>query len=227
MNAAQWLLLGIPLSMVAMQVAEWMGTGVRWPAVKNWHSKGLLLTLPQVWINLTLPVVLPQSLAESSVLKGAGWPLAVQILAGYLLFSLANALQHRALHRVDFLWRHVHRFHHRPLRMGMLGVLYVTPQEILCDAVLFYACVHLILGLDATGAAAVALIAAFYGFFQHFNCRTPRWLGWLIQRPESHSLHHTPGGMDCNYADLPLWDVVMGSFSNPREFVSGLGVRTP
>ena len=33
----------------------------------------------------------------------------------------------------------------------------------------------------------------FLGTFQHANIRTPRWLGYLVQRPESHSLHHARG----------------------------------
>lgn len=224
MTAAQWLLLGIPVSMAAMQFTESLGTGLRWPAVANWYRNGLWLLLPQLWINLLVPRLMPESVASLSLWSGASWPLITQILAGYGLFSFANALQHRALHRVDFLWRWVHRFHHRPPRMGVMGVVYVTPLEVLCDATVFYACTHLLLGLDVTAAAAVALIASFYGCFQHFNCRTPRWLGWLIQRPESHSLHHTPEGMNSNYADLPLWDVLMGSFTNPREFARKMGL---
>lgn len=53
---------------------------------------------------------------------------------------------------------------------------------------------------------------------QHASFRTPRWLGYLIQRPESHSVHHGRGIHRYNYADLPLWDMVFGTFRNPEGF---------
>ena len=42
-------------------------------------------------------------------------------------------------------------------------------------------------------AASIGYVAAFYGMFQHWNVRTPQWLGYVIQRPESHGLHHELG----------------------------------
>ena len=53
--------------------------------------------------------------------------------------------------------------------------------------------------------------------FQHANLRTPRWLGWFVQRPESHRIHHARGVHARNYADLPLWDWVFGTLDNPRD----------
>ena len=46
--------------------------------------------------------------------------------------------------------------------------------------------------------------------------RTPHWLGYLIQRPESHCVHHQRGRHRNNYSDLPLWDMLFGTFENPR-----------
>ena len=52
--------------------------------------------------------------------------------------------------------------------------------------------------------------------FQHWNVKTPRWLGYIIQRPESHGLHHELGVHARNYSDFPLWDMLMGTFVNPE-----------
>ena len=60
-------------------------------------------------------------------------------------------------------------------------------------------------------------------FFQHVNIRTPQWLGYIVQRPESHSLHHGRGIHQYNYSDLPLFDIVFRTFRNPKEFVSENG----
>jgi hypothetical protein len=44
----------------------------------------------------------------------------------------------------------------------------------------------IVLGLDPLAAALTGYLFTFYGLFQHWNIRTPRWLGYFIQRPESH-----------------------------------------
>ena len=57
----------------------------------------------------------------------------------------------------------------------------------------------------------------FCGIFQHANISTPHWLGYLVQRPESHVIHHAKDVQHCNYADLPLIDMIFGTFHNPRS----------
>jgi len=47
---------------------------------------------------------------------------------------------------------------------------------------------------------------------------TPYWLGFVIQRPESHCVHHQEGLPYYNFGDLPLWDMLFGTFRNPREW---------
>ena len=44
-----------------------------------------------------------------------------------------------------------------------------------------------------------------------------------MQRPESHSLHHARGVHRHNYSDLPLWDIVFGTFRNPLDFAAETG----
>ncbi len=51
----------------------------------------------------------------------------------------------------------------------------------------------------------------------------PQWLGYFVQRPESHSVHHARGVHQYNYSDLPLFDVLFGTFRNPKDFVSESG----
>ena len=51
---------------------------------------------------------------------------------------------------------------------------------------------------------------------QHLNVATPRWLSLFFQRPEAHGLHHERGVHYRNFADLPLWDRVFGTYANPH-----------
>jgi sterol desaturase/sphingolipid hydroxylase (fatty acid hydroxylase superfamily) len=55
------------------------------------------------------------------------------------------------------------------------------------------------------------------------NVRTPRWLGYFIQRPESHTIHHGKGVHRFNYSDLPVFDMVFGTFRNPAGFEMDTG----
>jgi sterol desaturase/sphingolipid hydroxylase (fatty acid hydroxylase superfamily) len=52
----------------------------------------------------------------------------------------------------------------------------------------------------------------------HWNVKTPHWLGYIFQRPESHCVHHQHGIHAFNYSDLPIWDMLFGTYRNPREW---------
>jgi sterol desaturase/sphingolipid hydroxylase (fatty acid hydroxylase superfamily) len=56
----------------------------------------------------------------------------------------------------------------------------------------------------------------FMGIFQHCNVKTPRWLGYIIQRPEGHTIHHGRGLHYYNFSDLPVFDLLFGTFRNPQ-----------
>nr|MCH9764589.1 sterol desaturase family protein [Alphaproteobacteria bacterium] len=59
--------------------------------------------------------------------------------------------------------------------------------------------------------------------FYHWNIKTPYWLGFVVQRPESHCVHHQMGWHAQNYSDLPIWDMLFGTFHNPRTFDRSCG----
>ncbi|MCH8043935.1 MAG: sterol desaturase family protein [Planctomycetes bacterium] len=62
------------------------------------------------------------------------------------------------------------------------------------------------------------LITALAELFYHWNVPTPYWLGFVFQRPESHCVHYQEGLHDYNYADLPLWDMLFGTFGSPKRW---------
>ena len=61
-------------------------------------------------------------------------------------------------------------------------------------------------------------VTLFLAIFPHANIRTPRWIGYLVQRPESHSVHHERGLHRHNYCDLPVIDMLFGTFRNPKGY---------
>jgi len=67
------------------------------------------------------------------------------------------------------------------------------------------------------------LTTTFLSVFQHSNIRTPRWLGYIVQRPESHTHHHERGVHAGNHGDLPVFDMMFGTFRDPRDFAPQTG----
>ena len=121
------------------------------------------------------------------------------------------------------MWRIGHQVHHGPQRVDISGSVLFHPLEMLVQVLIQLFVTVIMLGLDPLAAALVGYAAAFHGMFQHWNVRTPRWVGYLIQRPESHCVHHRQGVHAWNYSDLPLWDLLFGSVRNPREFLGVCG----
>jgi sterol desaturase/sphingolipid hydroxylase (fatty acid hydroxylase superfamily) len=80
-----------------------------------------------------------------------------------------------------------------------------------------------VIGITPEAATMVLYATTFLSVFQHANVRTPRWLGYFVQRPESHSRHHERGVHAGNYSDLPIFDIVFGTFHNPRGFAPEAG----
>jgi sterol desaturase/sphingolipid hydroxylase (fatty acid hydroxylase superfamily) len=224
LSAPNLVALAVPVTYVAMVAIEHVArTGWRWPERRGWQWTGARCFLLLGSINALVSTALGQVFPGLALLDGAAWGVTVGTLVGYLVLSLGNAALHYAYHRFDGLWRHVHQLHHAPARLDVAGVMYQAPWEMAANAVLFFVVSRALLGLDPLATMLVAYLGAFYGMFQHFNARTPRWLGVLIQRPEAHCEHHRRGVHAGNYSDLPLWDMLAGTWSNPASFEGELG----
>lgn len=64
--------------------------------------------------------------------------------------------------------------------------------------------------------AGLALFwVAIFNLVAHADLHTPQWLGYILQRPEMHRLHHQRGLHRSNYG-LPMWDMVFGTWRNPE-----------
>jgi hypothetical protein len=135
---------------------------------------------------------------------------------GVLVYELFHYGYHRAAHQWNWLWRTGHQMHHSAESLDAFGAYYLHP----IDAAMFTTWSSLVLfpllGVTPEAGVLGALFVAFNGIFQHANLNTPYWLGYLIQRPESHAIHHGRGIHRYNYADLPLIDMLFGTFRNPR-----------
>jgi len=112
---------------------------------------------------------------------------------------------HRIRHANGF-WLLFHQIHHSPSRIEVLTSFYKHPIEIATDSIL-------------TGF----LIYCVFGGTAEAGAWTPKWLGYFIQRPEHHSIHHQLDVHRYNFGDLTLWDRLFGTFKEAEAFAPACG----
>jgi sterol desaturase/sphingolipid hydroxylase (fatty acid hydroxylase superfamily) len=218
----------IPIAYLIALAAEARWPAREFPQRRGWRWLGIVFLLLIGTVGAALPLALPlETLARQRWIDGTGLGVAGGALVGWLVLSLLSYAYHRASHAVPLLWRSSHQLHHSPQRVDVSGSALFHPFEMVVQVLMQLFVTVIVLGLDPLAAAITGVIAALHGIFQHCNLRTPRWLGYFIQRPEAHCLHHRRGIHADNYADFPLWDMLFGSFRNPRDFAGACGFDAP
>lgn len=192
--------------------------GRKLPEIPFWTVKGILAFLLYFYLSSYLPLLWDEHLARFQLLNLSFTGTWGGALIGVLLYELGTYIWHRSMHRSDFLWRVVHQMHHSSERLDIPSAYYFSPLDMVGWTVLGSLCFALLVGLTPGAITATLLITSFLAMFQHSNIKTPRWLGYIVQRPESHSIHHAKGVHAYNYSDLPIFDILFGTFKNPRTF---------
>ena len=116
-----------------------------------------------------------------------------------------------------------HQIHHSPARIEAVTSFYKHPLEILSDSGLSAVILYALLGISMEGALRFNFFAATGEFFYHANFRPPFWLKYFIQTPELHSIHHELGVHQYNFADLPIWDRIFGTYKDAEGFAGHCG----
>jgi sterol desaturase/sphingolipid hydroxylase (fatty acid hydroxylase superfamily) len=216
--------LAVPATYLFMYVTEKIWPARQFPKIGWWGLVGVGFMLLMMTFGVVLPLVLPvEWIANHRLMNGEWLGVAGGVVVGFTVFQLVVYAYHRACHSVPFMWRAFHQMHHAPQRIDIPGAVVFHPLELVMQNVIGIGVTVFVLGLDPLAAAIIGYIGAFYGLFQHWNIRTPSWLGYVIQRPESHCHHHELNVHAYNYADLPIWDIVFGTFRNPDKFEGKVG----
>lgn len=206
-----------------MIVLEQLRPGQAWPTVPGWWARALLLNACQVATVLLAGISWDRWMLGWRPWSADAFGTVGGALVGYLVITFVYYWWHRWRHQVPVLWRWIHQVHHSPQRIEVITSFYKHPFELVVNGVLSSAILYLGVGLGPAPAALAVLLTGLAELFYHWNVTTPHWVGYLVQRPESHRIHHQEGLHAYNYADLPLWDMLFGTFRNPRQWDARCG----
>lgn len=153
----------------------------------------------------------------------ATWTAALLM---YAYYSFVAYWYHRIRHSNRVLWHYVHYMHHAPTHMDVRVTFWRHPLEMLLDS-LVVLIIGKLLGASVGAFLGVLLMESILEMFHHSNLHTPKWLrclGYVIQLPEQHLVHHQKGLHRWNYGAITLWDSLFGTVRIPDEWRAQLGL---
>lgn len=207
----------IPILIPAFLLLDFVVQRRRYVKTRFWRVRALAVTAAIFVFSGEVAAFWAGLLGDYHLFDLGGLGAFAGAAVGILVYELFHYLYHRAVHESSWLWRHVgHQVHHSAESLDAWGAYYLHPF----DAAMFTTGASLVfvplLGLSMEATILGALFLTFNAMFQHANIATPHWLGYLIQRPESHNIHHARGVHRWNYSDLPIIDMLFATCWNPR-----------
>ena len=206
-----WIICGIAVGCI---IAERLWPANALPRVDAWWGRVILVNAIQLGVLVIAGIAWDRWFARASIFHLRGHSNMGAGLIAYFISTFIYYWWHRYRHESEFFWRLCHQLHHSARRIEIVTSFYKHPVEIILNSILSSAIVYLLLGCSPQAAAIYTLLTALAEFFYHWNIRTPRWIGVIIQRPESHRIHHQYRHHTNNFSDLPLWDALFGTLRN-------------
>ncbi len=213
-----------PISLIViLMYAGLMIWEANWPArslpkIKYWKLKGITWFFGFFFLSSYLPIWVDPLLTPYLIIDISGLGTVLSVIIGMIIYQFFIYVYHRSVHHFDWMWRVFHQMHHSAERLDTFGAFYFSPMDMISFTFVGSFVFAFLIGLSPQSITVVILLLNFLSIFQHANITTPRWLGYIIQRPESHSIHHGRGIHKYNYSDLPIWDIIFGTFYNPAEY---------
>ncbi len=213
------IIIAIYLALILIETAI---PGRKLPPVKGWKFRTFISFGLYFYLANYLPLLWDKYLIQFQLINISSMKIMGSVV-GIFVFELLIYIWHRTMHNSKWLWLGFHQMHHSAERIDAYGAYYFSPLDMIGFTMIGSLSLVLFLGLSPQSTTNVLYITTFLAIFQHTNVKTPQWLGYFIQRPESHSIHHQKGVHAYNYSDLPLFDIIFGTFNNPKDFVKETG----
>ena len=205
-------------------VVEKLNPGWKLPQVPTWTIRVLAVNFVQLLIVTIAGFTWEKWLEPHSLFHlsnhAPSWPGGI---IAYVIATFIFYWWHRWRHESDFLWTRFHQIHHSAQRIEVITSFYKHPLEMTVNSIIGSLLVYSLLGLSIEAGAIYTLCTALGEFFYHTNIKTPQWVGYIFQRPEMHRIHHECEKHTNNYGDIVWWDMLFGTYENPKRFESTCG----
>jgi len=215
-------LLILAIIAVGFFVVERLWPANALPKIRAWWPRVIFVNVIQACIVLLSGITWDTWLRSSSLfdlhdaLGNTTTGIALQGAIAYFISTFVYYWWHRWRHESPLFWRLCHQLHHSPARIELVTSFYKHPIEITLNSIISAGIVYALLGCSIDAGVVYTFLTAVAEYFYHWNIRTPRWLGTIVQRPESHRVHHQFNHHTHNFADLPIWDILFRTFTNPH-----------
>ncbi len=219
----QWIEPNLSLIVSALAAGvllliEWRWPNRREPLDPLWIARAMSLLIVGMVLTALLGDGFAASMESVRLFPGLAMVLApmpawLAGLIGYVAVTFFVYWWHRARHAYGLLWRVFHQVHHSPHRIEVVTAFYAHPADFLANALIVNAVAYSLLGMLPSAAVWTAIWVGVFELWEHTNIRTPRWLGYLIVRPEMHRIHHELERHTNNFG-LPIWDMLFGTYEN-------------
>ena len=210
--------LGVLALYAAMMAWEAIAPGRQLPKVRGWVPRALASFAVYFYLSSYLPLLWDGYLAKYQLLDLSGLGTLAGAAVGLFVYEGLVYGWHRTMHETDWLFQSFHQMHHSAERIDTYGAFYFSPLDMAGFTLVGSLSLSLVVGLSPQAVTLFLFVTLFLGIFQHTNVKTPRWLGYIVQRPESHTIHHGKGLHRYNYSDLPVFDMLFGTFRNPKGY---------
>lgn len=193
------------------------------PAVRGWYGRAIFINALQVLLIGLGGLTWNKFFREYSLLHFGHWrsPL-LEGLFYWFVGTFVFYWWHRMRHWNGF-WVVFHQIHHSPARIEAITSFYKHPVEIAADSIVTVFFIYCVMGGSAEAGAWTSFFGATGEYFYHSNLKTPQWIGYVLQRPEHHSIHHAVDIHKYNYGDITWWDRIFGTFKEAETFAPACG----
>ena len=185
------------------------------PQVRFWRLIGLAGFIVTFAVNALAPLAILPLFVGIHAFDLSGWGNWAA-LPTIVLTTFFTYWSHRLQHRFDLLWRMGHQLHHGVARVDTASAFIFHPVDVFIQ-VFWTLLAAVLLGVTPVAGALAGVLGAWIAIYQHWNINTPRWTNWFIQRPEAHMLHHEYNVHARNFGDMPVWDMLFGTYANPAR----------
>ncbi|MGJ8682167.1 sterol desaturase family protein [Paraglaciecola sp.] len=217
------LSLGLLSLYAFMIILEFLFPARKLPNIKGWYWRSTIVFVVYFYLSSYLPMIWDQYLLPFQLIDISHMNVYLSTFIALFVFELLVYVWHRAMHQNKWLWLSFHQMHHSVERLDTFGTFYYSPLDMAGFTLLGSLTLTVVMGISAEAVSLFLYVSMFLVLFQHANIKTPQWIGFIIQRPESHSVHHQKGVHAYNYSDFAIFDILFGTFKNPREFNNDIG----